>query len=182
MRFVCKAIFLLLFAGTASAQHARQYSFRHFSVSNGLASNTVSATIQDGDGYIWMATVNGLQRYDGNSFITFRHDEKNPASIPSTHILSLFMDSHKNLWLLGDNRKAGIFDTRKFLFREVPFTATKTFYAPFGFSEWPGGELVFQSAGLLYQYKSKENRFVLANHIFSFAAALGFYYNQLGRS
>lgn len=68
MRTVLNIFFLCITAIPAFAQHAKQYSFKHFSVSNGLASNTVSASIQDADGYIWMATVNGLQRYDGNSF------------------------------------------------------------------------------------------------------------------
>src|SRR5918993_1431225 len=67
-------------------QQAREYSFKHFSVATGLASNTVSSVAQDADGYIWIATTNGLQRYDGNSFISFKSRENDPSSIPSNHI------------------------------------------------------------------------------------------------
>src|SRR5690242_10805768 len=98
-RILYAYLFLLLIPAGAFAQHARQYSFKHFSVSNGLASNTVSASIQDDQGYMWFATVNGLQRYDGNGFITFKSNEKDPRSIPSTHITSLFLDNKKRLWL-----------------------------------------------------------------------------------
>lgn len=156
----------LLMTAVAFAQHARQYSFKHFSVSNGLASNTVSATVQDADGYIWIATVNGLQRYDGNSFITFKADEHNPSSIPSMHIMTLFSDKDKNLWLVGENDKVGIFDTKKFIFKEIPVTGKKPFAVPLSFLQLPTGELLLRAYGLLYQYKKEENRFVPVNHLF----------------
>ena len=166
MRVFFTAILIFSFTAFAFAQHAKQYSFKHFSVSNGLASNTVSATVQDADGYIWMATVNGLQRYDGNSFVTFRADESNPASIPSTHIMSLFLDRDKNLWIIGDNDKAGIFDTKRFSFKEVPVIGKKHFYTPASFLQFPSGELLLRSYGLLYVYDKSKNQLVPANNLF----------------
>src|SRR5215218_6777133 len=115
MRIVLFILFFLIRA-SAFTQQAKQYSFKHFSVINGLASNTVSSIAQDGDGYIWIATTNGLQRYDGNNFITFKAQENNPATIPSNHIVSLYKDKRNNLWLIAGNNKVGIFDTRKFTF------------------------------------------------------------------
>ena len=166
MRIVAHFILVLVFSGSAFAQHARQYSFKHFSVSNGLASNTVSATVQDADGFIWMATVNGLQRYDGNSFITFRANENDPSSIPSTHILYLFLDSKKNLWIVGDNQRAGIFDTRKFVFKEVPIIDRKPFYYPITFLQLPTGQVLLKAHGLLYGYDEKSKTFRVANSLF----------------
>jgi len=166
IRIVIKIVLSLLVVAPACAQQAKQYAFKHFSVSNGLASNTVSAAVQDSDGYIWLATVNGLQRYDGNSFITFSSDEKNPFSIPSTHIISLFVDKDRNLWLLGDDHKAGIFDTKKFLFKEVPVTGRKPFYDPVAFQELPTGELLLKANGLLYRYVKTKNQFIPANDLF----------------
>src|SRR6059058_1952780 len=110
------SLLVLLFSIPASSQQARQYSFKHFSVMNGLASNRVNSVIQDKDGYIWMATQNGLQRYDGYSFMTFTSRKDDPTSIPSNFIVYMFLDAAKNLWIQSDNERVGIFDTKKFLF------------------------------------------------------------------
>jgi hypothetical protein len=52
----------------------------HFSTVNGLAA-TFENVVQDDRGYIWLATINGLQRYDGNNFLIFTHDPDDPNSI-----------------------------------------------------------------------------------------------------
>ena len=151
------------------AQQAREYSFKHFSVASGLAANTVSSVAQDADGYIWIATTNGLQRYDGNSFITFKSSENDTTSIPSNHISSLYKDKQNNLWLIGDNNKAGIFDTRKFLFREVKTPVSKRkFYTPQRITELPTGEvLLHKSDGNFYQYNAGKKAFIPSDNIFS---------------
>jgi ligand-binding sensor domain-containing protein len=71
-RFV---IFLLLSfyaAQDLSAQKSLSYFFRHINQWDGLLNNQVLSITQDGRGFMWIATVGGLQRYDGsgNLFIT----------------------------------------------------------------------------------------------------------------
>src|SRR5690348_817007 len=116
---------MILVCFSARAQEGRQYSFKHFSVTNGLASNTVGSVLQDREGFMWMATDNGLQRYDGSSFITFRHRKNDPTSIPSNYVRTLYMDRQKNIWLLCDGNKLGIFDTKKFIFHEAVVQSKK---------------------------------------------------------
>jgi ligand-binding sensor domain-containing protein len=174
MRFYLSAFLLVLLTFPCHAQQARQYSFRHFSVMNGLASNSVTAVQQDGDGFIWMATANGLQRYDGYGFLTFRHDPANPASIPSTHIAALHIDGGKNLWLIGQNGRVGIFDTRRFLFTEVPVEKREPSNLGVGLMELPLGGLLFKSNGYLYQYRPEQKRFVPAQHLFPLPAGWRF--------
>ena len=117
-----------------------QYSFKHFSVINGLASNTVSTAMQDKDGFIWVGTINGLQRYDGSSFITFKSKSNDPNSIPSNHIISIFKDRNKRLWIMGDNYKIGIFDTKKFVFTEAAINPEdRKYFIPQNFLEFPSG-------------------------------------------
>ncbi|MEP6927371.1 MAG: two-component regulator propeller domain-containing protein, partial [Ginsengibacter sp.] len=53
------------------AQKSFNYSFRHINQSDGLLHNDVHSIVQDGKGFIWIATSNGLQRYDGASFINY---------------------------------------------------------------------------------------------------------------
>ena len=75
--------------------------------------------VQDKQGYIWLATVDGLQRYDGNRFFTFRHSSADPHSIPADFISQLTKDEHDNLWL-ATGGKIGFFDTKKFRFTAIP--------------------------------------------------------------
>ncbi|MFL5774566.1 MAG: two-component regulator propeller domain-containing protein, partial [Flavisolibacter sp.] len=162
MRIVLRIIFLSLLCMPVRGQQVKQYSFKHFSVSNGLLSNTVSAVIQDHEGYMWMATIDALQRYDGISFIAFKNQPGNPFSIPADHIISMFVDSKKNLWLIGDNSRVGIFDTKHFVFREVNMPAEKSaYYIPQSFLEMETGQLLIQkSDGNLLRYEASNNRFV----------------------
>src|SRR6476620_5375001 len=116
---ICLFISLLLLCTSLFSQKEKQYAFTHFSTTNGLVSNSVFNIVQDKQGYIWFATVDGLQRYDGNRFLTFRHSSANPHSIPEDYIVQLTMDKDGNLWLYGA-KKIGFFDTKKFSFTTVP--------------------------------------------------------------
>ena len=161
--FIIFVVFILLHPALI-AQQSKQYSFKHFSVTNGLGSNSVNKVVQDKDGYIWLATTNGLQRYDGSSFITFKSSLNNPSSIPGNHIVLLFQDRKKNMWVMSDNHKTGIFDTRKFTFSEVPIAAQKSdLYIQQGFFELHTGELMLlKTDGNFLQYSEKQNKFIQA--------------------
>ena len=121
-----KTIILLLlfttcvraFNQTKSAQ-VSNYSFQHISTAQGLASHAVNRVIQDDQGYMWIATVNGLQRFDGNRFLNFQHQESNPKSLPNNNITNLYLDSRKNLWVASAFGHVGLFDRRTFNYTPV---------------------------------------------------------------
>ena len=121
-----KTIILLLlvitcvraFNQTKSAQ-VSNYSFQHISPSQGLASHVVNRVFQDEQGYMWIATINGLQRFDGNRFLTFQHEEGNPQSLPNNHITNLYEDRDKNLWIASALGHVGIFDKKKFVYTPI---------------------------------------------------------------
>lgn len=113
-------IFCIFSAYNSLAQPAREYSFIHYSTGSGLLSNQVNTIVQDAEGYMWIGTTDGLQRFDGNRYKTFRHNAKDPASIPSNPVWQLLQDNNKNLWVLMADGRVGIFNTKKFTFREVP--------------------------------------------------------------
>jgi ligand-binding sensor domain-containing protein/signal transduction histidine kinase len=110
---------LLLFVKASNSQQSRRYSFTHYGTGSGLASNEIMDVIQDDDGYMWIATTNGLQRFDGVRFITFRNRKNDPASIPANFVSQLIIDKHKNLWIQAGGIYTGIFDRRTFKFRQV---------------------------------------------------------------
>jgi ligand-binding sensor domain-containing protein/two-component sensor histidine kinase len=66
----------------------------------GLPQSSVISVIQTRDGYLWLGTLNGLVRFDGNRFAIF--DENNTPNLGSDRIVYLFEDSHTNLWVGTD--------------------------------------------------------------------------------
>lgn len=114
------AICFLLLVCTLQAQERIRYSFLHQGVNSGLASNEVLSIVQDPEGYIWLGTNSGLQRFDGIRYETFRVRKNDITSIPDNIVVQLLVDKKKNLWLRTADGKVGIFDTHKFIFHEMP--------------------------------------------------------------
>lgn len=112
-------IFFLLCLQSLFCQEAKHFSFTHYGTNTGLLANEVTDILQDKSGYIWMATTNGLQRFDGSRYKTFRHQRNDSTSIPHNYVLQLLIDDKQNLWILTGDGKMGIFDTRNFRFHEV---------------------------------------------------------------
>ncbi|MEI9810237.1 MAG: two-component regulator propeller domain-containing protein [Bacteroidota bacterium] len=113
----------LVFALCSSAQMPSQIIFSRITKKSGLASNTTFQTVRDKQGFLWIATQNGFQRYDGNRFLTFRHMPGNAATIPDNSINYLFIDSKERLWLLFD-KQVGIFNTGHLNFSEIKISAS----------------------------------------------------------
>jgi ligand-binding sensor domain-containing protein/signal transduction histidine kinase len=63
----------------------------------GLPENAVISVIQTRDGYLWLGTLNGLVRFDGNRFTVF--NEYNTPGLTSDRVVYLFEDSRTNLWV-----------------------------------------------------------------------------------
>ena len=74
----------LLLVGAARAQ-----TFERFGVRDGLPSEVVNAVELGPDGTLWIATDDGLARYDGHGFRVWRHLPSDAASIPSSRVLSV---------------------------------------------------------------------------------------------
>ena len=60
--------------------------FRAISIEDGLSQGMVNSTIQDKYGFMWFATKDGLNRYDGYTFTVFRHDPEVPTSLSDNFI------------------------------------------------------------------------------------------------
>ena len=78
---------------------AQQIEPEYITISDGLASPGVRDVIQDSFGLIWIATINGLQRYDGYKFTTFKSDVNNPSSLQHNRTAGLTEDSENNIWV-----------------------------------------------------------------------------------
>jgi ligand-binding sensor domain-containing protein len=117
-------IYLLLFIEQLYSQQPKRYSFAHYSSESGLASNEVNDVIQDDEGYLWITTTNGLQRFDGVRFITFRNKKDDPLSLPANYVSQMMMDKNKNLWIQTGGIYAGVFNRKNFTFRKAAIKPT----------------------------------------------------------
>jgi ligand-binding sensor domain-containing protein/signal transduction histidine kinase len=86
-------------AGTAD-QSDLPFIVNVWGTKEGLPQNSVISVIQTGDGYLWLGTLNGLVRFDGNRFTVF--NQNNTPGLNSDRIVYLFEDSHTNLWIGTD--------------------------------------------------------------------------------
>ena len=73
--------------------------FHHLTMENGLSNNEVLDIIQDKNGYIWIATGDGLDRYDGYNFKIFRHDPNDPGSVAANIIRTVYEDPQGRIWV-----------------------------------------------------------------------------------
>lgn len=89
-------------APAATALPAPTPQFRRFGAADGLPDPTVSALLQDREGYIWVATGSVLARYDGVEFKIWPH-RTGAYSAPSDRVRALLMDSQGRLWAGGDD-------------------------------------------------------------------------------
>lgn len=72
--------------------------FKVIGMSEGLPNNTIKCITQDKQGFIWFGTFNGLSRYDGVSFTTYRNVPSDSSSLINNHIESL-LAVEKGLWI-----------------------------------------------------------------------------------
>ncbi|MBS1744154.1 MAG: helix-turn-helix domain-containing protein [Bacteroidetes bacterium] len=104
------AIWVLL-QSTALTAFA-QAGYESISIAQGLSQGMVFDIMQDKDGFIWVATKNGLNRYDGYDFKVFTNDPYDDRSLSSNTILKLFEDSKGRIWIGTENGGLNIYDKK----------------------------------------------------------------------
>ena len=73
--------------------------FTHLTTNDGLSQGYVVDILQDRRGFMWFATRDGLNRYDGYTFVVYKHDPNDPASLNSNFLQDLMEDDHGDLWV-----------------------------------------------------------------------------------
>ncbi|NSM23896.1 EAL domain-containing protein [Shewanella sp. ZOR0012] len=97
------------FSSEASPQVILQS--QSFGVAQGLSQGTVTSIVQDNDGYLWIGTFNGLNRFDGRNFKNFYADETS-SGLPSSFIRSLQLDKNGKLYV-GTDKGLAVYDKSK---------------------------------------------------------------------
>ncbi|MDR1380628.1 MAG: response regulator [Tannerella sp.] len=115
---------------------------------NGLSNNTVRYFHQDSKGFIWMSTIDGLCRYDGNSFMTLRPDPSQPVSLADQRILNIREDKNGFIWISTSPELYSCYDLRHDRF--VDYTGNGEFY-------WRYTSLVMAENGNVWLYHNSGN-------------------------
>lgn len=111
--FLSKIIlpFLFFLSGYTFSQPQVEYlykqdilaKFDHYSQDDGLSANKILDIYQDSYGFIWIATNDGLNRFDGYSFEIFKYNSKDSTSISDNHITAITEDTYGNFWIGTSN-------------------------------------------------------------------------------
>ena len=123
MRFAYGFLFLLLIqlSWPNVAVCADEYNISQLSIQNGLSNNSVRCIYQDKKGFIWFGTYDGLNRYDGTEFKTFRNRISDSTSLPHNYIYTVHEDAQHNIWV-GTGQGLSIYNANTGRF------STATFY------------------------------------------------------
>jgi len=92
---------LNLFVNVLFSQ-TKRIEFERYSTEQGLSQSSVTCIVQDKLGFMWFGTWEGLNRFDGYGFKTYRPDLKDSNSISHGAILCLYVDSSGVLWIGTD--------------------------------------------------------------------------------
>lgn len=101
-----------------------QLKFKHLTINQGLSQNSVLCMWQDREGFVWIGTEDGLNRYDGYEFKHYKHDAHNKKSISSSFINSIIEDATGNLWIATADG-LNIYNKRKDEFIRIATTSSK---------------------------------------------------------
>lgn len=93
----------LSFVCMLHADELTDIRFAHIGLEEGLSHSTVQDISQDGEGNLWFATHDGLNKYDGYHFTVYRHRYNRPQSIACDIIRCLARDAQGRMWIGTDD-------------------------------------------------------------------------------
>ncbi|NUO02756.1 MAG: hypothetical protein HUU01_19280 [Saprospiraceae bacterium] len=91
-----------LFANPVKGQEGAGYSVRYLGLKEGLSSRDVKDIYHDKKGLVWVATSNGLNRYDGREVKIYSNAGTSPVLLPTSHIRSVAEDQEQHLIICSD--------------------------------------------------------------------------------
>ncbi|HEX4151669.1 MAG TPA: two-component regulator propeller domain-containing protein [Steroidobacteraceae bacterium] len=91
----------LLLAGIlpARAGDAPALVLEHLTPADGLSQGRVDGVLQDSQGFVWIATEDGLERYDGNEIYRYAYSRNTPQGLPGNFVREIVEDAHHDLWI-----------------------------------------------------------------------------------
>lgn len=101
-------IWLLVFSVSVSAQ--TDVKFKRFSHDQGLSMNDIRAITQDSQGFIWIGTLDGLNKFNGYTFKVYKNNPADTASLSNNTIWALLEGSDNHLYIGTDDGGLNVYD------------------------------------------------------------------------
>ena len=114
---------LIVLAASAIAAGDEPIDFGRMSLDEGLSQSIIERMVQDRTGFLWFATEDGLNRFDGHRFVVFKHEPGNERSLSYNELKALSEDRQGNLWV-------GTFENGLNRFDPSTETATRYLHDP----------------------------------------------------
>jgi len=146
------AAFLFLLA-TCHLVSQTTASVSMLTVNDGLSQGMIFDIMQSRDGFLWIATKDGLNRYDGSRFKVFSPDPFDPFAIANSEVHSLFEDSRGWIWVAFE-RELDVLDPKTGRFYHVSHDGDKNFIGKDAwgtFNETPDGTIWAASVDVLWK-------------------------------
>jgi len=126
MSFIAKflawvALFVAAIAIQLPAQDLSNFRFTHLTTDDGLSQSTINDILQDSRGFLWFATDDGLNRYNGYEFDVFRNRPSDSTSVSSNIITGLIEDFNGNIWVATNGGGINKFDRKTEQFKRFNY-------------------------------------------------------------
>ena len=107
---------LLIWAASMWGVKSQSIKFEHYNDDNGLSHNSVRHIVQDKNGFLWVGTFSGLNRFDGYEFKSYTSTGNRSNTIPNDDITALELDEEQNHLWIGTRNGLALFnmETHKF--------------------------------------------------------------------
>ena len=92
-------LFLFFTLCEESTAQFRSFAFERLTIEDGLSNNSINCILQTSDGFLWIATKDGLNRYDGQFFKVFKNLPLVSTSLPENYVMSLLETRDGTLWV-----------------------------------------------------------------------------------
>jgi len=113
-------LILLIFPSIIFAQNSEKEPlfFQTYTIEDGLADNWIRDIEQDDQGFMWIATQSGINRFDGYEFETFRNDPQDSTTLSSNEAFDILIDRENNIWVATQDG-VGRFDNERQSFEQI---------------------------------------------------------------
>lgn len=121
-----KSILILLFISIYSVCFSQtKVRFTHYSADDGLSQNRVMDIHQDKKGFMWFATWDGLNKFDGKHFKVYKGQPGDPNAFTNNRLNSLLEDGHGFLWIITNDYELYRLDPSSEKFRKLSYSEDK---------------------------------------------------------
>lgn len=158
-KFILTLLLCIGFSLPLGAQATDPIRFVHIGLKEGLSQSTIFDITQDRRGNLWLATYNGLNRYDGYHFTVYQHDEHNPQSIGSDIVRVCTTDRHGRIWA-GTDEGLSLYDAQTDRFENFVLPQTSGKHPIKAVVEFDEKQLLIQLDNQLLLFDTHQRRFV----------------------